>query len=715
MREDIGENQVVVEGEKVEQAVVELVDVGLDAILEVEGEDIGDVDSDEESDSQDEGLPHAEGGEAAENIGVVNVLAEVAEALQEVEIADGTDKCFLDPPPGEEMGDNDGCVDGRAEATGEVEVEAEAVADAEVAATATATVESESEDEVDMASRPLNVIWEVESSDEDPDGDLEGVRVKGDEDGKEDKEGGEDSKQQERKQAKQPMVEFWDKWVQEVEQRIAEEATAEEATAEEATAEEAVAKETVRTAVEEAGDWDSEDEHEDLFRDHRSIAVKTENFPADLRTQLSRLLGGVWGAVPDNQLRILRLSAGHSSALYYVRLSRRVQPHANEPRRVMLRLSMAADASPLHLLAVEACVYSSLPERHRGPRPYGCLGTRGRVEEFLPVVTLATKRAIQHDVSELIARRTAALHTLSVPLSRDVDIWRKLFRWNEYVGRYFSENDDELRQMQLEYPSTAIDLTRVAMRSNIIWIRNMVTMRTMKVVFSHNDLHAGNILFAPWAAEEQPCSRAAPPTEAEAAAARREAVRRLERTVRGSARPAHGAHGAAETVEGMANAQHTCPQRGPAKVGPGPRGRCATCDRLFPLEPESRKAIPVEERGPILFADYQHASYNYQPYDIANHFNEWMFDYNTNIRPLFDYDANRYPDPGRQRQFIYGYLMGAGTPYHNLEHEANKLAQDIHLMGALSHMYWALWSLARHCYSRRHGLETGFEYKVRVR
>ena len=34
---------------------------------------------------------------------------------------------------------------------------------------------------------------------------------------------------------------------------------------------------------------------------------------------------------------------------------------------------------------------------------------------------------------------------------------------------------------------------------------------------------------------------------------------------------------------------------------------------------------------PVVFIDYEFASYNYRGFDIANHFNEWMYDYGRKV------------------------------------------------------------------------------------
>ena len=37
---------------------------------------------------------------------------------------------------------------------------------------------------------------------------------------------------------------------------------------------------------------------------------------------------------------------------------------------------------------------------------------------------------------------------------------------------------------------------------------------------------------------------------------------------------------------------------------------------------------------PVVFIDYEFAAYNYRAFDIANHFNEWMYDYGRKVKKL---------------------------------------------------------------------------------
>ena len=32
---------------------------------------------------------------------------------------------------------------------------------------------------------------------------------------------------------------------------------------------------------------------------------------------------------------------------------------------------------------------------------------------------------------------------------------------------------------------------------------------------------------------------------------------------------------------------------------------------------------------PVMLIDYEFSSYNYRAFDLANHFNEWMYDYRS--------------------------------------------------------------------------------------
>ncbi|KAK1259381.1 hypothetical protein QJS04_geneDACA005467 [Acorus gramineus] len=87
--------------------------------------------------------------------------------------------------------------------------------------------------------------------------------------------------------------------------------------------------------------------------------------------------------------------------------------------------------------------------------------------------------------------------------------------------------------------------------------------------------------------------------------------------------------------------------------------------------------------------DYEYASYNPVPYDLANHFCEFAADYHTETPHILDY--NKYPDHEERKRFIYIYLSSAGE--NPEDSEVEELVQDTEKYTLASHLLWGLWGI----------------------
>lgn len=63
----------------------------------------------------------------------------------------------------------------------------------------------------------------------------------------------------------------------------------------------------------------------------------------------------------------------------------------------------------------------------------------------------------------------------------------------------------------------------------------------------------------------------------------------------------------------------------------------------------------------VVLIDFEYCSYNYRPFDLANHLMEWCFDYNGDEYPHFSASFERFPSKVQQKQFIAHYLDGNST------------------------------------------------------
>uniref|UniRef100_A0A673SS96 ethanolamine kinase n=1 Tax=Suricata suricatta TaxID=37032 RepID=A0A673SS96_SURSU len=95
-------------------------------------------------------------------------------------------------------------------------------------------------------------------------------------------------------------------------------------------------------------------------------------------------------------------------------------------------------------------------------------------------------------------------------------------------------------------------------------------------------------------------------------------------------------------------------------------------------------------KGHVRFIDYEYAGYNYQAFDIGNHFNEFA--------GVNEVDYCRYPGRDTQLQWLRYYLQAqkgmAVTPS-----EVERLYVQVNKFALASHFFWALWALIQNQFS----------------
>lgn len=96
-----------------------------------------------------------------------------------------------------------------------------------------------------------------------------------------------------------------------------------------------------------------------------------------------------------------------------------------------------------------------------------------------------------------------------------------------------------------------------------------------------------------------------------------------------------------------------------------------------------------KDEGTISFIDYEYASYNYQAFDIANHFNEFVG------LSIEDIDYQRYPSKDFQLAWIRVYLseyLGTMTPDAK---SVDTVYEEVQKLSLASHFLWGIWSLVQ--------------------
>jgi len=120
--------------------------------------------------------------------------------------------------------------------------------------------------------------------------------------------------------------------------------------------------------------------------------------------------------------------------------------------------------------------------------------------------------------------------------------------------------------------------------------------------------------------------------------------------------------------------------------------------------------------GRLVVVDFEYAGYNYQAFDIANHFIEMTYDYKSSHAHKMNLDL--YPNENQQINFLRSYVdtesyystindasLPSPSPPHNYlqnlklddhlksDDYLQKLRSDVYAFTLASHVMWGLWGL----------------------
>ncbi|KAK2821615.1 hypothetical protein Q7C36_020958 [Tachysurus vachellii] len=101
------------------------------------------------------------------------------------------------------------------------------------------------------------------------------------------------------------------------------------------------------------------------------------------------------------------------------------------------------------------------------------------------------------------------------------------------------------------------------------------------------------------------------------------------------------------------------------------------------------------KEGYVRFIDYEYSSYNYQAFDIGNHFNEFA--------GMNELDYALYPSRELQLDWLYTYLKAYKSFTKKSEevtqHELETLYVQVNKFSLASHFFWGFWALIQAKYS----------------
>lgn len=101
-----------------------------------------------------------------------------------------------------------------------------------------------------------------------------------------------------------------------------------------------------------------------------------------------------------------------------------------------------------------------------------------------------------NQISLKIAEKMSEIHTLDIPVSKEPDwLFLTLSRWLNNVETIMNDvkkyNSDEADNEE----SIPKKLSKIDFRKEMQWLKKVIEMENYPVVFCHNDLQEGNILF----------------------------------------------------------------------------------------------------------------------------------------------------------------------------------------------------------------------------
>jgi choline/ethanolamine kinase len=299
--------------------------------------------------------------------------------------------------------------------------------------------------------------------------------------------------------------------------------------------------------------------------DLRSTTNGTNN---ELRNRAHKIccehLGGAWATISPRDMTFAPVSGGMTNQLFCCSLPDQIKLANGEPSQALLRLY----GDPNCDMTLQVQIFELLSQKDLGPKLYGCFDD-GRLEEFLPASPLTCDELMNRDISSIIARKLAAVHSLIVPNMESNNNWLmdRYQEWLSFINDHKKHPNQYITQPISEQASKiAKKLLSIDFEKEINFLKQVFDGTRSPIVFSHNDLHQGNILLA---------------------------------------------------------------------------------------KPSRRRSL-LDKR--VILIDFEYCSYNYRAYDIANHFCEWCFEYDTSEYPHFAIHPGRFPSIEAQREFIRNYL-----------------------------------------------------------
>jgi choline/ethanolamine kinase len=292
--------------------------------------------------------------------------------------------------------------------------------------------------------------------------------------------------------------------------------------------------------------------------------------------------------------------------------------------------------------------------------------------------SLTTAELSDARISAKIAEKMGQIHSLHIPVSKEADwIFNTINRWLNNVDTIMNDirnnnNDDD------QIPEIQKRLSKVDLRNEANWLKKVAETEAYPVVFCHNDLQEGNILFRQ--------SNFVP----------FDIVETLDEEL--------------HKIDDLSPMLISCPKTKIEKCDNGKQqdtingnsrkrslvDTSVDCDEISSSTNEEEDSCKTNDPE-LMIIDFEYCAYNYRGFDIANHFLEWTYDYTNDKFPFFHCRPENYPNEQQMDNFITSYLQNTGTEDDEITcasvDEKKQLLEEIALFTVASHLFWAIWAV----------------------
>lgn len=255
---------------------------------------------------------------------------------------------------------------------------------------------------------------------------------------------------------------------------------------------------------------------------------------------------------------------------------------------------------------------------------------------YLQARALITAELSDDKISMKIAEKMSEIHSLEIPVSKEPEwLFNTINRWLNNVESIFNDyktnNNDEDDKKSIMENVVALKLRRIDFKKEAEWLRKLIEDLNYPVVFSHNDLQEGNILFR----------------KTITSATSLDGLETFDETIDTEI-------GSILISSTMKNQNLPKPSMTGLDILNGNSRKRSLPNTSLDIDTTDSSTVDsvmsehsniVEDNAEpeLMIIDFEYCAYNYRGFDIANHFLEWTFDYTNEQFPFFYHNKSHYP------------------------------------------------------------------------